>query len=427
MRRLLIAAQDKDLTRFIAEAMLGRSVQDPPQPDDEWDVARAHTGLEALTLVRHGGRPFDCLLLDPGLPDQDVIEVLSKLRQLEESKDVPVFLLLERGRDPHSRRIASERYRVAGILEKPVTVDGLKAAFAKLERKRRILLVESRSAIAERYVTALRDGGYSVEHVVSGRAALDRVPRLAPDLVVSALILQDAGGAEICEQLKQQSAGDPMRVVLYGQVSSLANTEIAENAHRADDFVQAPFDDEILVERVGMLVGRGIGAKPKRRRKSLAGAATSQTNPGSEIGRSTLEGPTPLPHEQVPGPPPPSASPAPSSPARRSTRRVPCNLSMRVENGGRRYESKTLDISHGGIFLATDEPMEIGTKIQMRFQLPDSENIIEAVGKVAWVGAGGVDGAREGVGVKFSRIDPVDLKLIVDYVNRVSRVVYSAT
>jgi uncharacterized protein (TIGR02266 family) len=100
---------------------------------------------------------------------------------------------------------------------------------------------------------------------------------------------------------------------------------------------------------------------------------------------------------------------------------------MSVRDGGRTYTSKTLDISHGGIFLATDEPLEIGTFIDMTFQLPNTDHTVSAVGKVAWVGQGGLEGTRAGVGVKFSRIDPKDLHLIVDYVNRVSRVVYSAS
>ena len=45
---------------------------------------------------------------------------------------------------------------------------------------------------------------------------------------------------------------------------------------------------------------------------------------------------------------------------------------------------------------------------------------------VCWIGRGGAEHAR-GVGVKFSRIDPADLQVIVAYVNRVARVIYSAS
>lgn len=130
------------------------------------------------------------------------------------------------------------------------------------------------------------------------------------------------------------------------------------------------------------------------------------------------------------GSPPASASPSNAGPAKRSTRRVPCNLSVSFRDGEKIYESETLNISNGGILIATDHPLDIGTHIDLTLELPSTPKPITAVGKVAWIarapnatdGAGG----SVGVGIKFSRIAPSDLKLIVDYVNSVSRVVYVA-
>lgn len=422
MKRLLVVAEDRELTRFVAEALLGRGLNAPPHTHAGWDVARAHSGLEGLALIEHGGRPFDCVLFDQALPDQELIETISQVRSLSEAKELPIFVLSERGKDQHSRRLAAERYGVAGFLDKPVTMDTLRHAFDTLESKRKILLVESKQDVADRYMGCLKRHGYSIEHVTTGRAAVDRFPRLKPDAVVSALLLEDVNGTEVCVEIKKLDMPSP--VVLYGQLAALKNVDIDVNAYRADDFVQAPFDDEILVERVGMLVGRGATKRLRRRKRSVAPSSVSSTQPGDRL---TQEGPPPEDPTEAMRAPPPSASPAPAGPTRRSTRRVPCNISMSVENDGRTYTSKTLDISHGGIFLATEEELEIGTRLSMTFQFPSSEHEISAMGKVAWVGSGGADGSRTGVGVKFSRIDPKDLKLIVDYVNNVSRVVYSAT
>ncbi len=70
--------------------------------------------------------------------------------------------------------------------------------------------------------------------------------------------------------------------------------------------------------------------------------------------------------------------------------------------------------------------LEIGERIDMAFKLPGSETTIRAVGKVCWVGRGGAE-LVDGVGVKFSRIAADDLTVIVEYVNRVARVLYSAS
>ena len=88
------------------------------------------------------------------------------------------------------------------------------------------------------------------------------------------------------------------------------------------------------------------------------------------------------------------------------------------------------DKSFPYILIATDHPLDIGTHIDLLLELPNEGKPISAVGKVAWIGrAPGVSGehaASVGVGIKFSKIAPGDLKAIVDYVNSVSRAVYVA-
>lgn len=419
MKRILVVAGDRALTRFIAEALLGRSLGNGTvKSTDPWEVARAHSGLEASLLVTRGGRPFDVIVVDQPLPDLEALEVLAKLRGNEEAKDVPIFLLSERGRDQLARRVASETYKVAAFIDKPVTAETLRAALGSLERKRRILLIDSNQDLAERYRDALASSGYLVEVVHRGRDGLDRAPRFQPDVVVSSLILEEMRGVDVCVELKKSRNHSTVPVVLYGQIAALGNEEISENAHRADDFIQAPFDEGILVERVAALVGKGVARRKRPRSKITTPLLDNRTDKSIELSEEN-EAPSTTP--------PTSASPSPVGRTKRSTRRVPCSLKMSIRNGEKVYTSKTLDISHGGIFLATEEQLEIGELIDMTFQIPNSDQVVTAVGKVAWVGRGGAGQSTAGVGVKFSKIDPKDLKLIVDYVNRVSRVVYNAS
>jgi uncharacterized protein (TIGR02266 family) len=419
MKRLLVVAEDRALTKFVAEALLGRALGNGAlRPTDVWDVARAHTGLEAQLLITRSGRSFDLVVIDQPLEDMDVLNLLARIRDVEDAKEVPIFLLSERGRDQHSRRVAAEAYKVAGFIDKPVTAETLRAALGSLERKRRIMLIDSNRDLGERYREALSGAGYLVELVHRGRDGLDRTPRFQPDVVVSALILEDMRGVDVCVELKKSSSHSTVPVVLHGQISALGNEEISENAHRADDFIQAPFDDGILIERIGTLVGKGVSHRP-RSKSSIRPISVLRNTTEPDIDVNDARPPTATP--------PPSASPSPVGRTKRATRRVPCNIKMSIRNGEHVYTSKTLDISHGGIFLETDEKLEIGELIDMTFQIPSSDRVVTAVGKVAWIGQGGPGHAAEGVGVKFSRIDPKDLQLIVEYVNRVSRVVYNAS
>jgi c-di-GMP-binding flagellar brake protein YcgR len=117
---------------------------------------------------------------------------------------------------------------------------------------------------------------------------------------------------------------------------------------------------------------------------------------------------------------------------------VPCDITLEVESDGRVFHAQTLDISHGGLFFALDPPFDKGTRLRMRFELPNEQEIsgsatdggedhtpppIQAEGQVAWVGSSPEGTA--GMGVRFSRIDPGDLERIVDYVNRLAGVLYA--
>lgn len=77
------------------------------------------------------------------------------------------------------------------------------------------------------------------------------------------------------------------------------------------------------------------------------------------------------------------------------------------------------NISMGGLFLETLNPFPSGTKLLLRFNLPDSEKIIEIVGEVVY----SVEEIFEvdewdlpGMGIRFIAVDPDDSKLIENFV-----------
>ena len=63
-----------------------------------------------------------------------------------------------------------------------------------------------------------------------GQDAVQRAAKFRPDLVVSALVLEDLRGVDVCVELKKLPGPQPKRGLLYGQVSALANDRVTENA-----------------------------------------------------------------------------------------------------------------------------------------------------------------------------------------------------
>lgn len=68
------------------------------------------------------------------------------------------------------------------------------------------------------------------------------------------------------------------------------------------------------------------------------------------------------------------------------------------------------DISVGGMFIETSDPMPVGSRLTLRFNLEENAPIVEVTAEVSYqVG-------RMGVGVQFVEVKPEDLQRIDDFV-----------
>ncbi|WP_342305481.1 response regulator [Methanolobus sp. ZRKC5] len=88
----------------------------------EYQVTPAEDGFIALEKVKENH--FDLILLDIQLPKMDGLEVLSRLKDNESTKDIPVIALTA-----HSMRGDDERFIAAGCIDyisKPIDIHAFK-------------------------------------------------------------------------------------------------------------------------------------------------------------------------------------------------------------------------------------------------------------------------------------------------------------
>jgi CheY-like chemotaxis protein len=78
----VLVAEDDPSVRLTLEFVL---------QDEGFDVLFAENGRQALDLAL--SEPIDCVLLDQLMPIMDGTEVLAALRQNEETRSLPVFVL----------------------------------------------------------------------------------------------------------------------------------------------------------------------------------------------------------------------------------------------------------------------------------------------------------------------------------------------
>jgi len=78
----------------------------------------------------------------------------------------------------------------------------------------------------------------------------------------------------------------------------------------------------------------------------------------------------------------------------RDDERIPCLIAVSYADQKRVYHDFIQDLSKGGVFIETREPLTVGEKISLTFAMPASQSHFKISGKI-------VRSAEEGVGIQF--------------------------
>ncbi|MGD2272678.1 MAG: PilZ domain-containing protein [Desulfobacterales bacterium] len=74
--------------------------------------------------------------------------------------------------------------------------------------------------------------------------------------------------------------------------------------------------------------------------------------------------------------------------------RKPCKLTVDYQSQDNAHTEHILDISTGGVFIETTEPIDVGQEIKLTFAFPDSPDALKVSGEIVWRNP-------KGIGVKF--------------------------
>jgi DNA-binding response OmpR family regulator len=120
----------------------------------------------------------------------------------------------------------------------------------------RIVLVEDNEDLAFGLRAALEFEGYEVHVVGDGRLAVDRIPGLAPALVILDLMLPGIDGYEVLSRLRKAGSRAPVLIL----TAKGEEADVLTGFDRgADDYVTKPFSTAELLARVRALLRRARG------------------------------------------------------------------------------------------------------------------------------------------------------------------------
>jgi two-component system OmpR family response regulator len=134
----------------------------------------------------------------------------------------------------------------------------------------RILVVDDEEHITELLAMGLGYNGFDVERAATGRAALESIERVRPDLVVLDVMLPDLDGFEVARRVRDgEGAGRRLPIIFLTAKDTTAD-KVQGLRLGSDDYVTKPFSIEELIERVRAVLRRSGAEGPGEARLSFA-------------------------------------------------------------------------------------------------------------------------------------------------------------
>jgi excisionase family DNA binding protein len=120
--------------------------------------------------------------------------------------------------------------------------------------KRKALIVDDDRELVELIRDVLEgDGRFEVRTVNNGFDAGMMVKEYRPDIIVLDVMLPDINGREVCQRVRSDSNLDGTKIIC---ISGMVEADKVDDlkAAGANDFIQKPFEVEILLDRVCSLL-----------------------------------------------------------------------------------------------------------------------------------------------------------------------------
>lgn len=119
-------------------------------------------------------------------------------------------------------------------------------------KQKTILVADDDKAIVDSITAILDHSGYEVLYVHDGTSVMQAV-KAQPDLILLDIQMPGHDGQRVCQQLKRQASTKDIPIMIVS-----ASTDVQAKAAQAgaDDYLEKPFDMDILQQKVFNLLNR---------------------------------------------------------------------------------------------------------------------------------------------------------------------------
>jgi two-component system response regulator MtrA len=149
----------------------------------------------------------------------------------------------------------------------------------------KVLVIEDEASIREVEVAFLHEAGYITYEAADGIEGIDAFKTYDPDLLVVDANLPKLNGFEVCKRIRSES-NVPIIMVTARRDDT---DELAGLAYGADDYIKKPFNPNVLVARVQLLLHRHHGDRLTFGSLTIEPAAMLVTVGGQKVTLTTTQ------------------------------------------------------------------------------------------------------------------------------------------
>ena len=118
--------------------------------------------------------------------------------------------------------------------------------------EKKILIIDNDEMTIEILKFILKKEGYKISIAKDGVSALERIPTIMPDLVITTIIIPLKSGLQIISAIKQNFKN--IRVIALSSLGEEENTVEEAFELGVDDFIAKPFNPKELLLRIKRLL-----------------------------------------------------------------------------------------------------------------------------------------------------------------------------
>ncbi len=255
-KSLLIVEDDSDFARILSDLAHDRGFKCLIAADGE-------SGLHFADYYKPSA-----IILDIGLPGIDGWEVMARLKDNPETRHIPVYFIS--GAD---NALDALRMGAVGFLTKPIGVERVEEAFAKIEdvinKPVSSLLVVEDDPVQREAIRQLIGNGDVVSTVAgSGTEALSALAEKPFDCMIFDLGLKDMSGFDLLERLRGMPHCARLPIIIYTG-RELTKDEEEELQRHAESIIKGVRSPERLLDESALFLHRVEATLPERQRAMI--------------------------------------------------------------------------------------------------------------------------------------------------------------